>query len=237
MTGAARACWGWLRCGHSRIHGALEHQPPARIDRHQLAVTECGGSADRAHDARNSQLTRDDCSVTGHPTGVGDDRGGAAHQRHPVGRRHVRDQHLPGLKPFRVPERRQNPATPRRLSGGGPETVQKRSTYARRRVAGSNIAGFRSSRDRPGLQDPQLAVGIERPLGVLCRAVVLLDREAQPRQRDHLRVVKHRAHRLLAGELSCLRAAAGPRLDHESLRPHLAGQHRKGVLVHNVSIG
>jgi hypothetical protein len=90
---------GDLDARRLRGHVAGEHLPAAAVDRDDLAVAQRRGRRAGADDAGDPQLAADDRGVAGHAARVGDDAGGAAHGRHPVGRRHRRDEHLAGPRP------------------------------------------------------------------------------------------------------------------------------------------
>ena len=58
-----------------------------------------------ADDGRHAELARDDRGVAGAAAAVRDDRGGALHDRFPIGIGHVGDQHVAGLDAVHVLDR------------------------------------------------------------------------------------------------------------------------------------
>ena len=63
-------------------------------DRDPAAVLQLAGGVAGADDGRDAELAGDDRGVAGAAAAVGDDRGGALHDRLPVGVGHVGDEHL-----------------------------------------------------------------------------------------------------------------------------------------------
>ena len=90
--------------------------------------------------------------------------------------------------------------------------------------------------DRAALQHPQRAVGVERPLGVLRSAVVLLDAPAELGDGDDLLVGEHRPQRLLLGEGALTGAAVGGVLDDQLLAVDLTAADRERRLLHHVAV-
>ena len=94
---------------------------------------------------------------------------------------------------------------PLALPGAAPRPRSERSgrgSVGRRAPARLRVRGAAGRGDRPRLQHPHVPVGIECPLGVLRRPVVALDPYGEIRELTHLRVIEHRAHRLLRRELA-----------------------------------
>ena len=63
---------------------------------HGIAVWHRAGRGVAAHDGGHSEFARDDRGVTGAAAAVGHDRGGGFHDRFPVGRGRVGDEHFTG---------------------------------------------------------------------------------------------------------------------------------------------
>jgi hypothetical protein len=86
--------------------------------------------------------------------------------------------------------------------------------------------------DRAALQDPQGAVGVERPLDVLGCAVVLLDAHPQLGDGHDLTLIERRARPLLTGQLPRAGPALLVELDRELLVVDVAAPHvqRRGLL-------
>jgi hypothetical protein len=129
--------------------------------------------------------------VAGHAAAVGDQRGGAAHGRHPVRGGHDRHQDLAVLEPVALAWIGQ-PADP----AGGP--ARRRGQTGDELGAGGLF--LVQGGDRTGLHQPGPAVG-DRPLHVLWAAVVLLHPEGEPGQLDRLVVGQHPARAGLGVEV------------------------------------
>ena len=171
--------------------------------------------------------------MAGHAAGIGHDRGGAAHQRDPVGRGHMGDEDVALPKAVGVVDRGDDACTPAGRPRRRPEAAQQDRAAA----APGIRRGAPDRRDRARLDHPQSAVGVEAPLGVLRAAVMALDRQSGPAQQQNLLVVEHRGQRLAVIEAAAHRAAVRERLDRHLLDVHLAHEDRQGGFVDDVPIG
>ena len=175
---------------------ALEHDPVRRVDGDDLAVAQprVASPVPTTHGMPSSRETIAAWQVM--PPESVTIAGGAAHQRHPVGRGHVGHEHVA----LRRSGRRRRA---RRCSRTGPLALPGRraqaATSSSPSPAGSASAVPPAEVTGRDWSIHTRAVRVERPLGVLRRAVVLSIRHRELGQRAHLLVVEHRRGRLLAG--------------------------------------
>ncbi len=213
---------------------ALAHHAVRGVHGDQLAVAQPGGALARADEARDAELARHDRRMTRHAARVGDDRRGLPHQRNPVRRRHVRDEHVALVQPCGVGELADHAHGAAREAGRRAQALDQLRAQLDASV-GAPVAA--RGRHRPRLQHPGRAVGIERPFGVLGGAVVLLDAAAQLGQLGHLVVGQRRPPPLVALQHARHGAAAGHGLDHQLLALDVAFLDVQGALVHHIAVG
>ena len=156
------------RRGDGDVLFAGEHHAATGIDRDHVAGAQVGGGRSCADDGGQAQLTADDRCMAGAPTGIGDERRGTAHGRHPVGRCHLGHQHVTVGQEVAVGRRGEDPH--RTAPGAGTD-----AQAAKQRLV-VDLRLHVERRDRPRLHDVQ-AVADVRPLDVLWDAVVPLDVE------------------------------------------------------------
>ena len=136
---------------------------PSTVTSSPLRSSSVASRAPTMHGTPSSRL--DDRGVTGDAAAVGDQRAGPPHGRHPVGRRHRRDEDLAGLRACAASSTscttRTRPAT---MPGAAARPLHQR-------LAGRS--GDVERRDRPRLDEEDL-VPADRPLHVLRLAVVRL---------------------------------------------------------------
>ena len=156
----------------------------------------------------------------------------------------MRDEHVAVAQFGGVVERGEHARGAAGAAGRAAQTAQQHGLRLRRLAGGGRCGRCGGVRgdvvqggDRAALQHPQRAVGVERPLGVLREAVVLLDAPAELGDRDDLVVAEHRPQRLLLGEGALNGAAVGGVLDHEILVVDLAAADRERGLLDDVAVG
>ena len=176
--------------------------------------------------------------MTGHATRIGHDARRSPHQRHPIGRGHVRDEDISVRKPAGVGERADHANRTAGTAGRGAEAADEwlRGRSARGKSGSGSVRSAAGRSDGPRLQHPDLAVGIKRPLGVLRRPVVPFDPDCDLRKLTHFGVIEYRTHRLLCRQLTPGGPTTVGRLDHEFLRTHLARDDRHRLLLDHISV-
>ena len=123
----------------------------------------------RSDDARQSELARDDRRVRRHAAGVGHDRRRASHDRHPIGRRHARDQHLARLHRRLFVGGRSSTRTAPMLAPGLAPSPWTTRLRARAEADCSPSACRLQRRDRAALRQIDLAA-LDRELEILRHA-------------------------------------------------------------------
>ena len=94
-SGRAAGCHRHSRCRELRgLRKSCDHRTRAAVDRHDRSRREKARRVVRADDAGKSELARDDRRVRRHPARIRHDRRRAAHDRHPIGRRHAGYEHF-----------------------------------------------------------------------------------------------------------------------------------------------
>ena len=154
-----------------------------------LAVGDLLGGVAAAHHRRHTQFAGDNGSMAGAPASVGDDGGGALHDRLPVRVGHVGDQHVAGLHPVHFPDARDD------LGRAGADAVADAAALGQvfagplQGIALDHPPAAALHRLRPRLQDVELAVDtVLGPFDVHRAVVVLLDDQRLAGQFLHLRV-------------------------------------------------
>ena len=144
--------------------------------------------AGRADDAGHTEFAADDRGVAGAPAFLGDDRRGALHRGHEIGRGHLRDQHIALGDQVGLGGIGDDAHAPGGDAGAGGGAAEQRLGLRHRRVI--EIAGrLRQRGDRAGLKQIEAPLG-PAPLDVLRAAVVALDSLADAGQLEHLRVAQ-----------------------------------------------
>jgi hypothetical protein len=104
-----------------------------------IAVVQIGRGGVGGDDRGQMQLAADDRRMACDPAAVGDERGGAAHGRHPVRAGHRRDEHITVDELVRLHRRPQDPHRARDPAGRGAEPGHEHALverHAERRAFG-----------------------------------------------------------------------------------------------------
>src|SRR5690606_23205232 len=200
-------------------------------DGHFLAVLDGGHGIAGADHGRHAQLAGDDGGMAGAAAAVGDDGGGALHDRLPVGVGHVGHQHVTGLEAAHLVEAADHPRHARA------DLVADGAALAEHLAAGLELValdpggvGARLHRLRARLDDVELAAdAVLGPLDVHRTAVVLLDDQRLPGQFLDLGIADAEAVAQLGRRVLVAHALAGlVGIDHaDLLGAERAAQHRR----------